>query len=93
MMIKPEFTEEQQQYLAEIIDYWYMYWAGCLITGDGGQHKLGYAKERLKAFIYWPENTRFMIDLFFEHGMYTAALDLLKRYPELENRGEHDYAD
>lgn len=81
-MIKPEFTEEQQNYLAEVIGHWYLHWKHGIVE-NGVQHKLGHAKETLKNLIYYPENTREYLDACFRHGMYRQALDLIQRYPEL----------
>lgn len=85
-MIKPHFTDEQQDYLASIIDHWYLHWKRCIVvTGEGsdGQHRLGFAKEQLKSLVYWPENTREYIQACMRQSMIKEALELIKRYPEL----------
>lgn len=87
-MIKPEFTEEQQNYLAEVIGHWYLHWKHGIVDHEQGkppaQHRLGYAKETLKELIYWPENTREYIEACFRHGMFRQALALMERYPDLK---------
>jgi hypothetical protein len=48
--IKVKFTEEQQDYLCEVIGEWYLKWKG-KITPNHQPHSLGIAKEELKAMI------------------------------------------
>jgi hypothetical protein len=55
-MKRPEFTEEQLDYLIYIIDEWYLAWK-TRMTGEDGKHprpahRLGRAKEQLKEIIY-----------------------------------------
>ena len=45
--MRPPFTHEQQEWLDEIIDAWYLLWKDKIT--DGKPHKLGYAKEELKS--------------------------------------------
>jgi len=49
-MKRPKFTEDQQQWLCEQIDFWYGYWKH-IITDTNGTHRLGVAKEELKTVI------------------------------------------
>lgn len=44
-------TQEQQQLLCELIDAWYCDWSNRIIDWEDGTHRLGFAKEELKAVI------------------------------------------
>ena len=47
-MNRPKFTEEQENWLCEIIGDWYLSWKKRIANGE---HRLGYAKEELKELI------------------------------------------
>lgn len=47
-MKKPDFTEEQEMWLCEVIGDWYLSWKSRIADGE---HRLGYAKEELKSII------------------------------------------
>ena len=49
-MSKPQFTQEQQDYICYQIGEWYLDWKNKMVV-DGGQHRLGFAKELLKTMI------------------------------------------
>ena len=49
--MKPEFTQEQKDWICYQIGDWYLVWKDILINFDNRTHKLGYAKERLKEMI------------------------------------------
>lgn len=46
-MKRPEFSKEQEYWLCETLDWWYMEWKHKM-TDEGHQHYLGIAKEQLK---------------------------------------------
>lgn len=50
-MSRPKFTEEQEQWLCGIIDFWYIKWQK-RITSHGEPHRLGVAKEQLKELMF-----------------------------------------
>lgn len=50
-MKKPEFTQEQKDYICYQIGEWYIKWKDRLINFDDRTHRLGYAKEILKVMI------------------------------------------
>jgi hypothetical protein len=47
-MEKPDFTEEQEMWLCQVIGDWYLIWKKRITDGE---HRLGYAKEELKSMI------------------------------------------
>ncbi len=50
-MKRPEFTQEQLDWLCFIIGDWYLIWKHKM-TDNEKTHRLGYAKEQLKLMIY-----------------------------------------
>ena len=44
-------TKEQQDWVCEVIADWYLKWKGCITTNPHETHRLGYAKEELKAML------------------------------------------
>lgn len=48
-MKKPEFTKEQENWLCDVIGDWYLSWKDRISSCD--THRLGFAKEELKALI------------------------------------------
>jgi len=50
-MKEPEFTQEQKDWICYQIGEWYLYWKPRLIDYKHQTHKLGYAKETLKAIL------------------------------------------
>ncbi len=50
-MKRPEFTQEQENWLCETIGDWYLAWKYRIADYDNKTHNLGYAKEQLKALI------------------------------------------
>jgi hypothetical protein len=49
MSKRPDFTYEQIDFICYQIGEWYCEWKNNITTGDGHGHRLGYAKELLKA--------------------------------------------
>ena len=49
--MKPEFTQEQKDWICWQIGEWYIYWKDRLINYEDKTHKLGHAKELLKIAI------------------------------------------
>lgn len=49
-MKKPEFTEEQKDWLCHQVGEWYLEWKS-RITKPGVEHRLGFAKEELKIIL------------------------------------------
>lgn len=50
-MKRPEFTKEQENWMCDMVGDWYLYWKPRLIDYETKTHKLGYAKEMLKAIL------------------------------------------
>lgn len=50
MSHKPQFTQEQIDFICYQIGDWYLEWKNKLVV-DGGGHRLGFAKEMLKTMI------------------------------------------
>lgn len=48
---RPTFTEEQEFWICDIIGAWYQHWKH-RITDNYGPHRLGFAKEELKAALF-----------------------------------------
>jgi hypothetical protein len=59
-MKRPEFTEEQESWICYHIGEWYFYWQHRLCNHENKTHKLGYAKEMLKAILC--DDKEFFID-------------------------------
>lgn len=45
------FTPEQRDFICAQIGWWYLLWKENMATGEGTQHRLGFAKEQLKTMI------------------------------------------
>lgn len=59
MIERPEFTDEQIDYVCYVIGEWYLDWKECITQAAPGQpsfirppHRLGYAKEKLKEMLF-----------------------------------------
>lgn len=50
-MNKPQFTQEQKDFICYQIGEWYLNWKHSLIDWENKTHRLGYAKEKLKEMI------------------------------------------
>jgi hypothetical protein len=50
-MTPPDFTPEQKDWLCYMIGEWYLYWKIHLINFNEKTHRLGFAKEHLKALL------------------------------------------
>lgn len=50
-MKKPEFTQEQKDWICYQIGCWYVEWKNILVNYEDQTHKLGYAKEKLKTLL------------------------------------------
>ncbi|HAT1796289.1 TPA: hypothetical protein JBL19_06180 [Legionella pneumophila] len=48
---RPEFTQEQIDFICYQIGEWYLDWKPCLVDWQTKNHRLGYAKEKLKTMI------------------------------------------
>jgi hypothetical protein len=55
-MPRPYFTDEQEQWLCALIDFWYVKWHKKLVPPDN-THQLGIATEQLKELLvkYYPQ--------------------------------------
>lgn len=87
-MKRPEFTEEQEQWLISTTDNWYLSWKGRITEG---QHRLGMAKEELKALFCGERLIDIGVSMatcsmiqpseFFEHYLHRHEVN------EVENEG------
>jgi hypothetical protein len=50
-MKRPEFTQEQIDYICYVIGDWYLEWKHKIVL-DGAEHRLGHAKELLKEMLF-----------------------------------------
>lgn len=56
-MKRPDFTIEQEEWLCEAIDHWYLEWKVKMTSGRTS-HNLGVAKEQLKDILCGAEPNR-----------------------------------
>lgn len=62
-MERPEFTKEQEDWICNMIGEWYLHWKSKLVNYEEKTHKLGFAKEHLKALLC-DEIDQMLDDLF-----------------------------